>query len=36
MKAVARCNSDPDTKSYIARLQMEGRSKKEAMRYLKR
>jgi transposase len=36
MMAIARCNGDPDTKSYIARRQMEGKSKKEAIRCLKR
>jgi transposase len=36
MMAIARCNSDPETKTYIARRQMEGKSKKEAIRCLKR
>jgi transposase len=36
MMAIARCNSDEDTKAYIARRQMEGKTKKEAMRCLKR
>jgi transposase len=36
MMAIARCHSDPETKTYIARRQMEGKSKKEAIRCLKR
>jgi transposase len=36
MMAIARCNSDPETKTYIARRQIEGKSKKEAIRCLKR
>jgi transposase len=36
MMAIARCNSDADTKVYIARRQMQGKSKKEAIRCLKR
>jgi transposase len=36
MMALARCSGDADTKTYMARLQMEGKSNKESMRCLKR
>jgi transposase len=36
MMARARLNSDADTRSYVARRRMEGKSDKEAMRCLKR
>ena len=36
MMARARLNHDADTKAYVARRQMEGRSEKEAVRSLKR
>jgi transposase len=36
MMALARCCGDADTKTYMARLRMEGKSDKEAMRCLKR
>jgi transposase len=34
--ALARCRGDADTKAYMARLKIEGKSNKEAMRCLKR
>ena len=36
MMALARCRGNPDTRAYMARLQMEGKSNKESMRCLKR
>ena len=36
MMALARCRGDANTKTYMARLRMEGKSDKEAMRCLKR
>lgn len=36
MMALARCRGDADTKAYMARLRIEGKSNKEAMRCLKR
>lgn len=36
MMALARCRGDEDTKAYMARLRMQGKSNKEAMRSLKR
>jgi transposase len=36
MMALARCRGDADTKTYMARLWMEGKSNKESMRCLKR
>ena len=34
--AVTRCRLDPETQAFMARKQAEGKSKKEAMRCLKR
>jgi transposase len=34
--ALARCRGDADTKAYMARLKIQGKSNKEAMRCLKR
>jgi hypothetical protein len=34
--AVTRCRLDPETKAFMARKQAEGKTKKEALRCLKR
>ena len=36
MMALARCRGDAATRTYMARLQAEGKSNKESMRCLKR